>query len=282
MVGVPIHEAAACHLEQLVDALGELVLPSSTVLAIDVNNSSPLFYEQVQRMVAHRLSHLSPMIHYEPTAPDEVGEEEELHLVFRPGSGHGAMVEGGGVKARRITEARERLRGLALSLGVDYIYWCDSDMVPPADTLSELLATGRKYVAARCHVRQSDPPAVSAWRYESPNIYDDGQRVTVSTRVPNELPVGQQVFGGSLPLSNLMGSIVYWHGDEGDTAVEVDGVGMAATLVHRDIFSQVDFDTAHQLADDAQFALKAKEEGFSIWLHPGVFVPHVDEDGTVY
>jgi hypothetical protein len=281
LIAIPIHEAAAKHTEGLVDALSALVLPSATV-AIDVNNSSIEFYEQVQRLLSHRLKHLNPMIHYEPRDPELDEEESKLHLVFRPGSGRGKMIEGGGLKAYRITQARERLRRLAIDIGADYIYWCDADMLPPPDTVVELLRADKQYIAARCHVRQSVPPTVSAWSYVSPNIYNDGGRITISSRVPNHLPKGQRVLGGSLPLGNLMGSIVYWHGDDNSPVVEVDGVGMAATLVHEEVFSAIDFDTSHRLADDAQYALKAKESGFSVWLHPGVYVPHIDEDGTIY
>jgi hypothetical protein len=281
-IGIPIHQGAYYHLEALVDSLSRLSLPKSTTLLLDVNNSDELFYEEVCMLTSNRLRHLSPWVHFEPKGEEDIKQESAMHVVFRSGSGHGKIVEGGGVKAHRITRARERIRSMAVQLGVEYIYWCDSDMLPPPDTVSRLLETGKYYVAARCHIRKSDPPTVSAWSYVNPNIYKDGGRVTISSRIPNKLPKGQRIVGGALPLSNLMGSIVYWSGGNDDSLAEVDGVGLAATLVHSNVFMRIDFDVEHKLADDAQFAFKARAEGFGVWLHPGVFVPHIDQDGSSY
>jgi hypothetical protein len=141
----------------------------------------------------------------------------------------------------------------------DWLLWVDSDMVFTAEHLEALLA------------------------YEEPLIAAHALRVNPADRTTAPAAVLRQADGSFLPVKC---------DPEYTGKVAVDGVGMAFTLVHRDVYEAVGVATGHPhrerfaepitaemkpflVGEDVSFCLHAAEKGYQPHLAQDVRVGHV-------
>jgi len=153
----------------------------------------------------------------------------------------------------RIAQAREEMRLAFLKTGCTHLYFHDSDMVPPADIVTRLLAHNRDIASGFYLIRTHSEPLA-----------------------PVMLEVQQGRKGIHLGQAGIF--------TEGDTQ-EVLGVGMGCMLIRREVLEKVGFRepatyTHDRPAEDYQFCLDAVESGFQKPLID-LTLPcwHVDSDG---
>lgn len=141
----------------------------------------------------------------------------------------------------------------------EWLLWVDSDMVFTAEHLEKLLNANEPLIAAHA------------------------LRVNPATRETAPAAVNRQPDGSFTPVKVREGA---------RGVIGVDGVGMAFTLVHRDVYESVGAETGHPhrerfaepitsemkpflVGEDVAFCLSAQEKGFAPMLHQGVRVGHV-------
>jgi len=143
-----------------------------------------------------------------------------------------------------IYDAREMAAEHMLKNGHDWLLFLDSDMVPPADMIPRLLAHDKPIVSGIAFKRI---PPYSPCFY--PKLEYDGKEVKL------------------LPAED-------WTQGLG----EVEGVGMACTLIRREVFEKTPkpwFFPMPVLAEDLGFCLRAREAGFKIYVDTTLVCGHV-------
>ena len=150
-----------------------------------------------------------------------------------------------------IYKSRNDLADIAVQEGADYVLWLDSDMVFPTDLLIDLLADmeGRDIVTTVCHMRR--PPF-------RPVLYS-------------------KLRAGMSPKDNE-----YAHFDDypRDRIFEVEGCGMACTMMRTDVLKTV-AEKCHEwfaplpgYGEDLAFCIRARECGFKIHCDPKLQIGH--------
>ena len=174
-----------------------------------------------------------------------------LHLVLERGIGGRICAKSG----PRIASARNQVvRSFLDQTDKDWLWMVDTDMVFGPDTLQQLLDTNREIVGALCYGQseQTEKTFPVIHRFT-----DTGMRLVKS------------------PPKNKL--------------IEVDATGAACLLIHRSVLEKMQanadnplypwFQEGRTLAnlevgEDVAFCLKAKEQGFSVWVHTGIKVGH--------
>lgn len=138
-----------------------------------------------------------------------------------------------------VYDAREQAAEYFLQSDCDSLLFLDSDMVPPADMLVKLI--------------EHNKPIVSALAFR---------------RVPNYEPcIFKTVEEGN--------SQIYHNYPKG--LIEVAGVGMACTLIKREVFEKVPqpWFTPNKLGEDLAFCKRATETGIPIFCDTTLICGHV-------
>jgi hypothetical protein len=145
-----------------------------------------------------------------------------------------------------VKKQREFMRILALEKGFDYLYFLGADTLPPADVLERLLKTaiandikiiGGVYWG-RHNAENGDPGKAVAW------IHDMSQEEqTKIFNTPN-------------------------------TLLKVDGQGMDAILIHREVLEKISWLQWEQNDDDYPFYDLAKAAGYACWIDTGIQCKH--------
>jgi GT2 family glycosyltransferase len=155
-----------------------------------------------------------------------------------------------------IARNRNLVAGWFINSDADWLLWVDSDMVFTADDVKALLATEEPLIAAHAlRVNTTDHSTAPA----AVKRLEDGTFEPVK--------VDDQE----------------WYPHE---FIPVAGVGMAFTLIHRDVYEAVGVAQGHPhrerftedgvlVGEDVGFCLFAKEKGYQPKLAPGVRVGHV-------
>jgi len=141
-----------------------------------------------------------------------------------------------------VYDARESAAKHFLESDCDYLLFLDSDMVPPRDTIARLV--------------EHDKPIVSALAFK---------------RVPNYEPcIFKTVAEG--------GSEIYRDYPKG--LIEVAGVGMACTLIKREVFEKVPqpWFMPGKLGEDLAFCKRAAEARIPIYCDTELICGHVATD----
>lgn len=139
--------------------------------------------------------------------------------------------------------AREELVSYALGYEFSHVLWLDSDMVFTEDLFDELYDTGKSFVSGVFHARRPGHQSCIFRKLKPPERYKW-----------NEYP--------SVPF-------------------EIEGCGMAATLISTEILQDVRrefgncFSPAYSLGEDLAFCRRALERGHTIWCEPCVRVGHI-------
>ena len=153
--------------------------------------------------------------------------------------------------------AREEAAEEVLKQGYDWLFFLDSDMVPPPDIITRLLAHNKPIVSAMAFKR--DVPHTPCFYKD---IQFDGEKA--------ELDIPKTWSGG---------------------LEEVAGVGSACILIRREVFEKTPrpwYFPLPVLAEDLAFCKRAKEAGFPIYVDTGITCGHIaqtvvtDEHYTTY
>lgn len=149
-----------------------------------------------------------------------------------------------GARVMPVDAARNTLVQLALDNNCDYILFCDSDMYPSVNALTDLLAWEKDIVSGLCF--HKTPPFYPAVRKE------------------NE--------AGKLEMMTM--------DDIGSELMEVASCGMAFVLIKMDVFKKLKspwFKCRGGLGcgEDIDFFLNCRKQGFSVFLDPETEVGHI-------
>lgn len=152
-----------------------------------------------------------------------------------------------------VKNQREFFRKLALDKGFDYLYFMGCDTIPPADVIEQLLKqievskilTPKKEIKiiggvywGRHNAENGDPGKAVAWIHE---MSQEDQSELFNT--PNRL-------------------------------VHVDGMGMDAVLIHREVLEKISWLDWFQNDDDYPFYDKAQELGYCVLIDTNVQCLH--------
>jgi len=152
-------------------------------------------------------------------------------------------------RARFAAELRSLYTKFVLEMlpNTDYIFSVGSDIILESDSLDQLLAVDKKITSGLYISRiQRKPLALS---------YADGK----------------------------------WSYDEVDLdsiqPFKADWSGLDCALIHRDVFSEVNWENfsvdMYDIGEDGYFYLEAKEKGYQLWINPLVKPLHAQEDGSI-
>lgn len=155
-----------------------------------------------------------------------------------------------------IDRARNMLVETMLEKGCDWIFFLDSDVICPPDTVERLLAHKQPIISALYYRRY--PPYNPAMWVKSPQPTEQGKYTPIM-----EFPKGQ--------------------------IVEADVIGLGACLIHRRVFEKLEkpwFKWTEGwekggVSEDFYFCEKAKQAGFRILVDTSILCKH-EVSGVVY
>lgn len=140
-----------------------------------------------------------------------------------------------------VYDAREIAVKQMLSKDFTHIFFMDSDMTPPPDILPKLLAHDKDIVSGIAFKR---------------------------------FPPYEPCFFKSI---TDKGTEHYWDYPE-NKLLEVEGVGMACCLIKREVFEKLEqpyFFPKEGIGEDLAFCVRAKNEGFKMYVDTSIVVGHV-------
>lgn len=150
---------------------------------------------------------------------------------------------------------RDFFRVLALNTNADYLYFLGVDTIPPAGVLERLLK-----------VAEANRIKIIGGVYWGRHGADNGNTGNAVAWI-HEMSQEEQ--------SELF--------KKENTLVKVDGMGMDAVLIHREVLEKISFLFWEQNDDDYPFYDKAKELGYEVYLDTGIQCRHYfDEAGYSY
>jgi len=126
----------------------------------------------------------------------------------------------------------------------EYIFFLDSDVICPQDTILKLIEDGKDIVSALYYKAQFP---------HNPQMY---------------IKVGDYKYAPVVEFSEGL--------------VEVDGIGLGACLIKKSVFDKIpepwfDLPVNSELSEDLFFCNKAKEHGFKIYVDTRIKCGHVSE-----
>ena len=193
-----------------------------------------------------------------------------VELVGYDMANHARVLQGGYIGMRYGSDGLVQARNQAVihflaDQHADWLFWIDTDMGFPADTVDRLLAAAdpaeRPMVGGLCFTQtEKVDDGMGGWRcHATPNVFD-----------------WANLDGGE------MGFAVRWDYPP-NTLVRVGGTGAACVLVHRSVFERLEeaygrawYDrvpnttTGQLLGEDLSFCLRAGTRNIPIYVHTGV------------
>lgn len=148
------------------------------------------------------------------------------------------------VIGKKISEARNECARAFLESDASYLFFCDSDVVPPINAIDMLLSHGfdKKIVGGLCPIMKQDSDGLLK------KIY-----LTLKKVAPGEYKIIDTELKG---------------------LIKVDATGTACVIIHRSVFKKIKPPWFANLAEDFYFYEKAKEGGFSVYLDCDCKVVH--------
>jgi hypothetical protein len=148
-----------------------------------------------------------------------------------------------------IYDAREKLVEAAKAIGASHIFFLDSDMVPPANTIQSMIAHDKDIISGMIFRRKF--PFQPCF-YMKCDVAKTGETDFEGPMEPEKWPK---------------------HG-----AFEFEGCGLACCLIKMDVFENLKkpyFFPRPNVGEDLAFCLKAKKAGYSIWVDFGIDCGHL-------
>lgn len=170
-----------------------------------------------------------------------------------------------------IDDARNMLTEAFLKSSTEWLFWMDSDMVFPPDTLVKLFDAAEK----------KEAKMVTGVYYQRlgmnyPCIWTRGEQTE-----------GGQITGEGDPRSKYnkyLSSFAIVHPDKKEP-FEVHSAGFGCVLIHRTVFEVMDrpwFTFIHGMcSEDFYFFVNAKELGFKLWAVPDIDLGHIGDAPVV-
>ncbi len=140
------------------------------------------------------------------------------------------------VIGKSIVEARNECVKTFLDTDASYLFFVDSDVVPPSNAIKLLLSHGfdKKIIGGLCPIIKQD---------------SDGQQKKVYLALKKVAPREYKIIDKELK-----------------GLVEVDATGTACVMIHRSVFQKIELPWFANLAEDFYFYEKAKEAGFLVYV----------------
>ncbi len=177
------------------------------------------------------------------------------------------IVDIGVTKGQMIDDARNGLTETFLGTATEWLFWMDSDMTFPKDTLVELFKVAE----------EKNTKLVTGVYYQ---------------RKGNNFPVlwsrGSDLESGHISgigekrseLNKYVGSFLFPHPDKKEPAM-AHAAGFGCVLVHRSVFETLDRPWFKFLpgtcSEDFYFFVAAKEAGFQLWYTPKLELGHIGD-----
>ena len=152
---------------------------------------------------------------------------------------------------RPLYEARNECVETFLNSDASYMFFVDSDVEPPSNTIEHLLSHGfdKKIVSALCYEIKVD---VDGFPKRVPMVLQ---------KVPDKKMEYKVI---DKPLEGFM---------------EVDATGTICVIIHRSVFRKIKPPWFDGVAEDFYFYEKAKKKGFSVYVDCNCKVTHYVEVG---
>lgn len=177
------------------------------------------------------------------------------------------IVDIGVTEREMIDDARNHLTETFLGTDTEWLFWMDSDMVFPPNTLVQLFETaektGAKLITGIYYQRKGANYPVLWSRNEK---LDSGERTAVMS------PKGKA--------NKYMGAFVFPHKDKKEP-FKVHSTGFGCVLVHRSIFEVMPRPWFKFIkgtcSEDFYFAVNAGELGYELWADPRPILGHIGD-----
>ncbi len=183
-------------------------------------------------------------------------------------SWHSVKITEIGVTERQmVDDARNGLAEAFLASPTEWMFWMDSDMLFPPETLIELIKVAEekeaKFVTGVYYQRKGN---------NMPCLWTRGA----------ELSNGELSAMGSIKAqqNKYVGAFTFPHPDKKDP-FKIHAAGFGCILVHRSIFEKMDRPWFKFLpgtcSEDFYFCVNAKELGYDLWAVPGPVLGHIGD-----
>ncbi len=163
-----------------------------------------------------------------------------------------AGTEIGFVSNSLVYDARNELCQRAVNGNFDYLFFIDSDMIFPPDTLTKLMALDTDIATAVCYARKGKHEPCVYHKVVKRNLFHDSEAEHVK-----QIP---------------------------DGVFEVDGCGMAVCLIKIDVIKRLvkkckgtPFEPFGNMGEDLAFCYRARKLGFEIKADATIDIGHIGE-----
>lgn len=177
------------------------------------------------------------------------------------------IIDIGVTKGQLIDDARNGLAETFLETATDWLFWMDSDMVFPKETLVELFKVAE----------EKNAKLVSGVYYQR-----KGNNFPVLWSRGAALESGHTSGLGEkrAELNKYVGSFLFPHPDKQEPGM-AHAAGFGCVLVHRSVFETLDRPWFKFLpgtcSEDFYFFVNAKEAGYQLWYTPKPILGHIGD-----
>ncbi len=170
-----------------------------------------------------------------------------------------------------IDDARNTLTETFLSSSTEWLFWMDSDMTFPKDTLVKLFETAEK----------KDAKMVTGIYYQRrggnlPCLWSRNQETEAGLVTGINTPKGKE--------NKYMGSFLIVNPEKKEP-FEAHAAGFGCVLVHRSVFEVMDRPWFQFIkgvcSEDFYFFVNAQELGFKLWVEPTIDLGHIGDAPVV-
>lgn len=173
----------------------------------------------------------------------------------------------GVTKGQMVDDARNGLAESFLATSTEWLFWMDSDMTFPKDTLVELFKVAE----------EKDAKMVTGVYYQRKNL-----NFPVLWSRGEDLEFGKKTGEDNkrAETNKYVGSFMFPHPDKQKPAT-CHAAGFGCVLVHRSVFETLDrpwFKFIQGVcSEDFYFFVNAKEAGFQLWYTPKLDLGHIGD-----
>ncbi len=177
------------------------------------------------------------------------------------------IVDIGVTHRQMIDDARNNLTETFLSTPTDWLFWMDSDMTFPKDTLVELFRVAE----------EKDAKMVTGVYYQR-----KGLNFPVLWSRGDDLESGRKSCDDSTraATNKYVGAFLFPHPDKKEAA-RAHAAGFGCVLVHRTVFETLDRPwfqfVPKTCSEDFYFFVNAQEAGFELWYTPRLELGHIGD-----
>lgn len=197
---------------------------------------------------------------------------QSMMAVVGYSSRHGVTIsEIGYTKREIIDHARNNLTESFLGTDAEWLFWMDSDMIFPPDTLVKLFKVAE----------EKNAKMVSGVYYQR-----KGKNLPVLWSRGDELENGEISGEGTKKsdMNKYVGAFAFPHPDKKEPFV-AHAAGFGCVLIHRSVFEVMDRPWFKFLpgscSEDFYFFVNAKELGFKLWVCPDIDLGHIGDPPIV-